>query len=64
MIFKIIVLASASIMSSVEATYVYGRCPNVREWNETHKEKFQPNRIKGYWGSVWENNIKMLSAEC
>lgn len=23
-----------------------------------------PERIKGFWGSIWENNIKMLSAEC
>jgi hypothetical protein len=65
MIFKIFIATSATLLSEVDATYVYGRCPGVKDWNETHKgEKFNAARIKGYWGSVWENNIKMLSAEC
>ena len=64
MIFKILVATSAMIVSDVQATYVYGKCPGVKEWSETHKEEFEPHRIRGFWGSIWENNIKMLSAEC
>jgi hypothetical protein len=64
MIFKILLASSAIFLDQVDATYVYGRCPTVKGWQETHNKKFDPIRIRGFWGSVWENNIKMLSAEC
>ena len=64
MIYKILVASTAIYFNEVSATYVFGKCPSIKKWSETHTEKLQPARIKGYWGSVWENNIKMLSAEC
>lgn len=37
MIFKILVATTLAMVGEVDATYVYGKCPTVKTWNETHK---------------------------
>jgi len=65
--FKSSLVATGILLAGeASATYVNGRCPtNIKDWEDNHPgKKLQHNRLRGLWGSVWENNIKMLSAEC
>jgi hypothetical protein len=61
-----IVTAILLLSGEADATYVFGKCPSkIKGWKSQNPgKKLNLNRIRGLWGSIWENNIKMYSAEC
>jgi|DEB0MinimDraft_12_1074336.scaffolds.fasta_scaffold26117_1 hypothetical protein len=59
-------LAVAALLGSVDATYVYGRCPQIKYgWEETHPGKdLDHKKLEGMWGNVWEAYHRLTHSDC
>ena len=59
-------LAVAALLGHVDATYVFGRCPEIKYgWEQTHPGKnLEPAKLEGMWGNVWESYHRLTHSDC
>jgi hypothetical protein len=63
---KTISLAVLLLIGEIDATYVVGKCPQIKyDWKATHPGKdLEPARLEGLWSNVWESYTRLQHSDC